>query len=65
LQRFYFFSKKKKSFIANLNLIIYLFSGFGFVNMVKYEDAQSAINSLHGAQIGPKTLQVSFKKDGK
>jgi len=37
--------------------------GFGFVNMVKLEDAQSAIAALNGAQIGTKTLQVSFKKD--
>lgn len=37
--------------------------GFGFVNMVKLEDAQAAIAALNGAQIGPKQLQVSFKKD--
>lgn len=40
-----------------------LCKGFGFVNMMKLEDAHSAINSLNGAQIGTKTLQVSFKKD--
>jgi len=40
-----------------------LCKGFGFVNMVKGEDAQSAIAALNGAQIGTKTLQVSFKKD--
>jgi len=40
-----------------------LCKGFGFVNMVKVEDAQSAIAALNGAQIGTKTLQVSFKKD--
>jgi len=40
-----------------------LCKGFGFVNMVKVEDAQSAIGALNGAQIGTKTLQVSFKKD--
>ena len=40
-----------------------LCKGFGFVNFVKVEDAQSAIAALNGAQIGTKTLQVSFKKD--
>jgi len=40
-----------------------LCKGFGFINMVKLEDAQSAIAALNGAQIGTKTLQVSFKKD--
>jgi len=40
-----------------------LCKGFGFVNMVKMEDAQSSIAALNGAQIGTKTLQVSFKKD--
>lgn len=40
-----------------------LCKGFGFVNMGKMEDAQSAIAALNGAQIGTKTLQVSFKKD--
>jgi RNA recognition motif-containing protein len=40
-----------------------LCKGFGFVNMVKVEDAQSAIAALNGAQIGTKNLQVSFKKD--
>jgi len=39
-----------------------LCKGFGFVNYVKMEDAQSAIAALNGAQIGSKTLQVSFKK---
>eukprot|EP00732_Lithocolla_globosa_P005426 Lithocolla_globosa_v1_NODE_5618_length_1209_cov_37.867418.p1 type:complete len:334 gc:universal NODE_5618_length_1209_cov_37.867418:51-1052(+) len=38
--------------------------GFGFVNYVKQEDAQSSIAALNGAQIGTKTLQVSFKKQG-
>jgi len=40
-----------------------LCKGFGFVNMVKLEDAQNAIAALNGAQIGTKTLQVSFKKE--
>jgi len=38
-----------------------LCKGFGFVNMTKLEDAQTAIAALNGAQIGTKTLQVSFK----
>ena len=37
--------------------------GFGFVNYYKYEEAQGAIAALNGAQLGAKTLQVSFKKD--
>jgi len=35
--------------------------GFGFVNYMKYEDAQNAILGLNGAQLGQKFLQVSFK----
>jgi len=39
-----------------------LCKGFGFINMTKLEDAQTAIAALNGAQIGTKTLQVSFKQ---
>jgi len=35
--------------------------GYGFVNFVKFEDAQMAVASLNGCPIGNKTLQVSFK----
>ena len=35
--------------------------GYGFVTMANYEDALSAITSLHGTQLGNRTLQVSFK----
>eukprot|EP01097_Dermamoeba_algensis_P002006 TRINITY_DN1794_c0_g1_i1.p1 TRINITY_DN1794_c0_g1~~TRINITY_DN1794_c0_g1_i1.p1 ORF type:complete len:326 (-),score=71.59 TRINITY_DN1794_c0_g1_i1:149-1126(-) len=35
--------------------------GFGFVNFVKYEDAQQAIIGLNGYQVGNKYLKVSFK----
>eukprot|EP01098_Paradermamoeba_levis_P000660 TRINITY_DN1074_c0_g1_i4.p1 TRINITY_DN1074_c0_g1~~TRINITY_DN1074_c0_g1_i4.p1 ORF type:complete len:340 (-),score=85.31 TRINITY_DN1074_c0_g1_i4:139-1158(-) len=35
--------------------------GFGFVNYLKYEDAQQAIIGLNGYQVGNKFLQVSFK----
>lgn len=35
--------------------------GYGFVNFVKFEDAQQAIVNLHGCQLGDKLLQVSFK----
>jgi len=37
--------------------------GFGFVNFLKYEDAQQAILALNGYNIGNKVLQVSFKKE--
>lgn len=40
-----------------------LCKGFGFVNMTKLDDAQTAISALNGAQIGTKTLQVSFKQN--
>jgi ELAV/HuD family splicing factor len=36
--------------------------GFGFVHYLKLEDAQQAIISMNGYQIGNKFLQVSFKK---
>ena len=53
--------------VANVKVIrdpsTNLCKGFGFVNMVKLEDAHAAIGSLNGAQIGTKTLQVSFKKE--
>jgi len=35
--------------------------GFGFVNFVKFEDAQQAIIGLNGYQVGNKYLKVSFK----
>jgi len=36
--------------------------GFGFVHYLKLEDAQQAIISMNGYQLGHKYLQVSFKK---
>jgi len=36
--------------------------GFGFVHYLKLEDAQQAIISMNGYQLGNKFLQVSFKK---
>lgn len=36
--------------------------GFGFVHYLKLEDAQQAIISMNGYQVGNKYLQVSFKK---
>lgn len=36
--------------------------GYGFVNMLNYDEALSAINTLNGYQLnGKRTLQVSFK----
>ena len=35
--------------------------GYGFVNMVNYEDAYNAVLSLNGYQLMGKSLQVSFK----
>lgn len=36
--------------------------GFGFVHYLKLEDAQQAIISMNGYQLGDKFMQVSFKK---
>jgi len=36
--------------------------GYGFVHYLKLEDAQQAIISMNGYQLGEKFLQVSFKK---
>ena len=36
---------------------------FGFVNMLVYEEAYSAILALNGLEVEGRTLQVSFKKD--
>lgn len=39
--------------------------GYGFVNMVNYEDAYNAIMALNGYELEGKRLQVSFKSAGK
>jgi RNA recognition motif-containing protein len=37
--------------------------GYGFVSMLKYEDAVRAIENLNGFALGNKFLKVSFKKE--
>jgi RNA recognition motif-containing protein len=37
--------------------------GYGFVNYLRYEDAQNSILNMHGYQLGDKFLQVKFKTD--
>eukprot|EP00742_Colponemidia_sp_Colp-10_P009925 GILJ01010863.1.p1 GENE.GILJ01010863.1~~GILJ01010863.1.p1 ORF type:complete len:421 (-),score=45.56 GILJ01010863.1:259-1380(-) len=39
--------------------------GYGFVNMLNFEEARAAIVGLNGAQIGDRHLQVSFKTEKK
>ena len=36
--------------------------GYGFVTMCNAEEAQNAIDNLHGFQFEGRSLQVSFKK---
>ncbi len=37
--------------------------GFAFVDMASQEDAQAAINSLNGAEVGGRTLTVSMARE--
>lgn len=40
-----------------------MLQGYGFVNFLRFEDAQNAILNMHGYQLGDKFLQVKFKTD--
>jgi ELAV like protein 2/3/4 len=35
--------------------------GYGFVTLSSYQNAVAAISALNGAQLGNRTIQVSFK----
>lgn len=37
--------------------------GFAFVDMASQEDAQAAINSLNGSEVGGRTLTVSMARE--
>jgi RNA recognition motif-containing protein len=35
--------------------------GFGLITMANYEEAFAAVNTLNGASVNGRTIQVSFK----